>query len=155
MPPLRRVQNPTSSVYPSVASALVSLLLVLSTSPAYGQAALVFQGRPLVRIGEGGLGIKDGTRESLSPAEAEQYRCLIHTKGGKYYWASRENKELVRTVSGTFETFMARDGSGYVRIIRSGHKSSAALMSETATKYDYVEHLLIGLVTITYFGVAQ
>jgi hypothetical protein len=143
------------SVYPSIASALLGLLIVLSASPASGQTAAVFQGRPMVRIGEGGLGHKEGAIEHLSPAEAEQYQCVIHNKGGRYYWASRENKELVRTSSGSFMTFMARDGSGYVRIIPPDRKAAAALMSETANKYDYIEHLLMGLVTITYYGVAQ
>jgi hypothetical protein len=129
------------------------VLAVLGTPLAFGQAITTFQGRPMVRIGEGGL--KPGNLEHLSPDEAAKYQCVIHQNGDKYYWTSRENKELLRTTSGAFVTFMARDGSGYIRIINPTLKTAASLMSENANKFDYVEHLLMGLVTITYYGVTQ
>src|SRR5262245_39357399 len=122
MPQYSSVRNPASPVYPFGTSILLCLLFVLSASPASGQATLVLQGQPIVRTGVGGLGITDGALEHLSPAEAKKYECLIHKRDGKYYWTSRDNKELMQAGSGAFMTFMARDGSGYVRMIRPGFK---------------------------------
>jgi hypothetical protein len=112
MPPYSSVRNLTSPVYPFGTSILLCLLLALSASPAYGQATLVLQGRPTVRITEGGFGIKEGLTH-LSPAEAKEYECLIHKRDSRFYWTSRDNKELMPAGSGAFITFMARDGSGY------------------------------------------
>jgi hypothetical protein len=43
--------------------------------------------------------------------------CVISEIGGNYYWVTRENKEMFRRTSGTFVTYAAVDGSGYVRVI--------------------------------------
>jgi len=34
-------------------------------------------------------------------------------------------------------------------------KDAASLMAETEAKYDYVEHLLIGLRSVTYYGIHE
>jgi hypothetical protein len=61
----------------------------------------------------------------------------------------------MRIDSGTFATFIALDGSGYIRIVISNLKVAASLMSDTETKYDYVEHMLIGLRSVTYYGISE
>jgi hypothetical protein len=48
--------------------------------------------------------------------------------------------------------FLAVDGSGYVRLIKPSLKDAASAMSATEKTYDYMEHLLLGLRTITYYG---
>ena len=68
--------------------------------------------------------------------------CVISRIGEQYYWASRENAEMVRLESGAFVTYVALNGSGYVRVVNPTLKSVAALMSQTEGKFDYVEHLL-------------
>ena len=93
--------------------------------------------------------------ETFARSKAVDFACIISEIGGKYYWATRENKEMVRSTSGSFTTYSAVDGSGYVRVLDPDLKELAALMSDTEAKFDYVEHLLIGLRTVTYFGRAR
>lgn len=81
--------------------------------------------------------------------------CVISEIGGRYYWASRENKEMTRQEGGAFITFLAVDGGGYVRIIAPGMKQAVSLTGETEAKFDYVEHLLIGLKSVTYYGTVR
>ena len=68
---------------------------------------------------------------------------------------TRQNTELVRIESGAFITYLAINGSGYVRVISPKLKDAASLMSPTEARFDYVEHALIGLRSITYYGSAQ
>ena len=82
-------------------------------------------------------------------------RCVVSEVGGRYYWATRQNKELIRRSAGAFITYSAIDGSGYVRVIDPAFKATVALVSPTESRFDYVEHLLIGLRTVTYYGKAQ
>ena len=59
---------------------------------------------------------------------------------------------MLQIQSGAFVTFVATSGAGYVRIIPPDLKEAASLMDETEKKYDYVEHLVIGLKSVTYYG---
>jgi len=43
--------------------------------------------------------------------------CVIVKKGDKYYWKSRENKQLLKMDSGAFTYFIAPT-SGYVKFIK-------------------------------------
>lgn len=125
-------------------------LLLIFTRLSAAQSETIFSGAPVIKISEGGV---ERFPEKVSKEKASNLRCVISRIEGKYYWASRENKELLRTVSGAFITFFAIDGSGYVRIIPPELKGTASLMAEAESKFDYVEHLLIGLRHITYYGV--
>ena len=117
------------------------------------QATTVFAGLPGVKISEGGV---ERVPENLSRDRAVNFACVISRIGDKYYWASRENKEMIRIESGAFITFLAVDGVGYVRIVAPGMKEAVSLiMGETETKFDYVEHALIGLRSVTYYGVTR
>jgi len=62
---------------------------------------------------------------------------------------------MVRIESGAFITFIAVNGSGYVRMIAPGMKKPAALMSDAEAQFDYVGHILIGLRSVTYYGKTQ
>lgn len=77
---------------------------------------------------------------------------MISEIGGRYYWATRENTEVVRQVSGAFITYLAINGSGYVRVIDKSVKAAASLMSPTEVEFDYVEHMMLGLRSVTYYG---
>ena len=72
-------------------------------------------------------------------------------KDGKYYWQSRENKEMRKMESGAFIHFIA-PSSGYVKFIKPAFKSAASLMSPTEAKFGYIEHLSIGLRSVNYWG---
>ncbi len=113
------------------------------------QVVTVFKGVPTIKISEGGT---ERQPEPLNRETAVNLECVISRIGDDYYWASRENTEMVRLEGGAFITYLAVNGSGYVRVIAPGMKQAAALISETEAKFDYVEHLLIGLKSITYYG---
>lgn len=128
----------------------VVVFVICTHSLAFAQATTVFQGRPSVKISESGT---ERVPQSLSRDQAVNLECVISKIGNDYYWVTRENKRMVRIEgAGAFITYQAIDGSGYVRVIKPGMKQVAALASETEAKFDYVEHLLIGLASVTYYG---
>jgi len=128
------------------------IFLVIAVPRSFAQSETVFSGLPSIKISEGGTG---RVIEDLPRDKALNLGCVISKIGGKYYWASRENKEMTRIQSGAFETFIAVNGSGYVRVIQPKMKSFASLMAETEDKFDYVEHMLIGLKSVTYYGISE
>src|SRR5687767_9751177 len=73
---------------------------------------VVFEGQPLKKV-ESSFQLT--TSRDLSPDESFEYSVRIVERRGKYYWASRGMKELIRSESGAYITFHAVDGSGYVR----------------------------------------
>jgi hypothetical protein len=138
----------------SATVALVSWVLVMGAAvqPAFGQAITVFTGLPVVKISEAGTERKV---EQLPREQAANLSCVVSQIAGKYYWATRANKELVAHTSGAFVTYVAVDGSGYVRAIIPSAKAAAAQMSPTETNFDYTEHLVLGLRSVTYYGTAR
>lgn len=88
----------------------------------------MFTGLPAQKISESGL---DRRVDPVPRDVAVNLRCVVSEIGGKFYWASRDNKELIRLRTGAFTTFVAADGSGYIRIVDSTHKAVVALMSPT------------------------
>lgn len=123
--------------------------LLLLTPSSYAQSETIFSGTPAIKISEGGI---KRLPENLSQKDFGNLKCIISKIGDKYYWASRENTEMVRRESGAFVTFIAINGSGYVRIILPNMKEATSLMEKTEDIFDYVEHLLIGLRSVTYYG---
>ena len=126
--------------------------ILFTPSGRAAQATTVFVGLPGVKISEGGV---ERVPENVTRDRAVNLACVISRIGDKYYWASRENKEMVRIASGAFITFLAVDGAGYVRIVAQGMKEAVSLMGDTETKFDYVEHALIGLRSVTYYGLTR
>jgi hypothetical protein len=133
---------------------LIAILTVaLSAGASAGQSpTTVFKGRPSVKVSEGGL---ERTPEQITRERAINVECVISQIGTSYFWASRENVPLFRVDGGAFITFVAVNGSGYVRVIKPEAKTSAALMSPTEERFDYVEHLVIGLRSVSYYGARQ
>lgn len=113
---------------------------------------IVFSGRPNVKISESGIA---RSIEDLSPIQSKNYSCVISEIDGVYYWTSRNNKRLVRVSISAFTTYIATDGSGYIRVIEPNLKDAAALASSTEERFDYSEHLTFGLRAITYYGVSK
>lgn len=109
-----------------------------------------FTGIPFVKISEAGI---ERNIERIDKNNSQNLNCVIKEVDGKFYWETRGNKQLVRLDSlGAFVTFVAVDGSGYIRIVKPNLKDAASLMSQTEKSFDYIEHLLLGLRTITYYG---
>ena len=76
-------------------------LLTLLAAQASAQARTVFSGIPSIKISEGGL---ERAPEALPLNKAANLACVISEIGGQYYWASRENRQMVRQESGAFIT---------------------------------------------------
>ena len=129
----------------------VLFLICVFLSPVYAQdiEEVIFAGTPIVKISEGGV---NRVVEDFKGAKAIEAECVIVKVGDKYLWKTRNNVEMMKIQSGTFITFVATSGAGYVRIIPPDLKEAASLMDETEKKYDYVEHLVIGLKSVTYYG---
>jgi hypothetical protein len=124
----------------------------LCATAVFAQSRTVFSGVPSIKVSEGGT---ERLPETLAREKAVNMACVISEIGGEYYWASRENKQMVRMEGGAFITFLAADGSGYVRTIKPTMKDAAGMMSPTEKTFDYVEHLLLGLRSITYYGTSR
>ena len=130
--------------------AFAAVLFVLAHGiPVSAQVETEFVGIPSVKISEGGV---ERLPEQLQRAEAVNLQCVISRIGDDYYWASRENTPLVRHAAGAFITYIAIDGSGYVRVIAPELRDAAALLGPTEAKFEYVEHMAIGLRSVTYYG---
>ena len=116
-----------------------SLLLTSNVFSQEPPAIVIFSGLPIKKD----MSDIEGTEQvGLTKSEQWNYRLEIIKKGNKYYWASRENKELLYSKSGDFYNFVEPNAAGYIRIIR------------TEKGVLYMEHLTIALKNITYWGIA-
>ena len=143
------MQTAFTTMVAIVVTVSVSFALSAKEFAQNNTATPVFVGTPIVKISEAGI---ERFVEPIDQNLAPKLSLIISKISGKYYWATRENKELMRRVSGRFIAFVAEDGSGYVRITDPTAKSAASLMSPTEATFDYKEHLLLGLRSVTYFG---
>ena len=130
---------------------ILGLLFILSftfvPSVSTQDEVIVFVGIPKVRMTAEGK--EDGALEKLSKDKASEYRCVISKKGDKYYWKSREDKEMEKSESGIYITFTRSDGApDYVRTINPAFLEAAAAFGD----YGYIEHLTHALSSITYWG---
>ena len=132
--------------------AICAALVVGGASFGAQAPTTVFRGRPAVKISEGGV---ERTPEQVPRERAVNLECVISRIGNSYYWASRENLQLSRIDGGAFSTYVAVNGAGYVRILNPEAKAAASAMSDAEKNFDYVEHALIGLRSVTYYGTRQ
>jgi len=136
--------------------AFLTFLVLAIAAPLFVKELVIYTGIPEVKISEGGV---SRLPENLNKDNAIKFKCTITRIDEKYYWTSRENVELVPITSGAFITYWAVNGSGYVRIIRPEMKEKVkkigAIAGDPEEKYDYVEHLLLGLKSVTYYGKAK
>ena len=128
------------------ATLLVGLILLQAP------AETVFHGRPSVKIQEDGV---DRAVEKVSSEKAAGFECVISRIGDTYYWASRENRAMRRLEGPGYITYLAMDGSGYVKIVKADVKATVGLVKLAEAAFDYVEHMPFGLTTITYYGSAR
>ena len=130
---------------------LISAFVWFFLTVAAQAQSTTFTGLPTVKITESGV---ERSAEKLDRATASTLFCVINEKDGKFYWETRGNKPLLKIDSNVFVIYVAIDGSGYVRVLKPEFKKAAASISATEKNYDYVEHMLLGLRTITYYGIA-
>ena len=135
-----------------VGLSMILILFFVSPSPTQDEI-IVFVGVPDVTMTMSPP-LKSKPLESvspvkLSPSNSSQSLCVISKKGDKYYYKSRENKELIKSRSGWFITFTRADGfPGYVRFFNPDPQ----LELVNGASYDYVEVLITLLSSITYWG---
>jgi hypothetical protein len=108
-----------------------------------------FTGIPSVKVSEGGI---ERNVEKVEKSKAMSVACIVKEIDGKFFWETRGNKPLLKIDSGAFVIFLAVDGSGYVRLIKPSLKEAASQMSNTEKNFDYIEHLILGLRAVTYYG---
>lgn len=122
----------------------ISLILIMLVYflVGIGQAeTIVFEGIPLVRNSSS---MEESRNEQVQGENQVNYKLIIRKKGDEYIWFSREKKKLTYIQSGAFDYFVNPDGSGYMKIVKGENG-----------KYLYMEHMSIGLQTITYWGVSE
>jgi hypothetical protein len=128
-------------------------LALLALAVQLGIAGTVeFSGTPSrkVEIDEKGEGAYKLTEE-----EKGKYQVVITKEGEKYFWTSRGGLEMVRTESGSYLTYVAINGSGYVRTLQPWVRDMHAKLSEKEKReagFLYLEHLVHRMGSITYFG---
>ncbi len=79
----------------------------------------------------------------LTETDQAKYEMIITESKDQYFWTSRESKLLYRSKSGAFIFFINQDGSGYIK---------ATIINGQC---QYLEHIGIGLQTITYWGTCE
>ena len=123
----------------------------LCSMPLQAQDVVVFEGTPLRKVESSFLATNVS---NMSADEGIKYQVRIVEHNGKYYWASRERRQLVRTESGAYITFFAVDGSGYVRVGSPMLLELRDQLSEEQRQKEvgYSEHLLLQLSSVTYYG---
>lgn len=104
---------------------------------------LVFVGHPMVRFDADGTVNKE---HDMSKEGEQKYECRIVSKGKRFYWASRNNRELIRSEAGDYTYYISPEGTGYVKIY-TGKQNAGVKMP-----YDYMEQLTSELKTFTYWG---
>jgi hypothetical protein len=91
-------------------------IVIFFASISFGAVETEFVGIPITKISEGGVG---RVVDSIDSKNSQQFRCIISKIDGRYYWASRMNKELARIDGGgAYITFIALDGSGTIRVTK-------------------------------------
>ena len=114
-------------------------------------AELEFEGTPSVKVV-----LLEGKPQSASVAglEATELRVVIVREGDKYFWRSRENVPLMKTVSGSYVTYLAMNGAGYIRVLTPEMRKLREQLpaAEREKEYVYMEHLINQLRSVTYLG---
>lgn len=132
---------------------MLSATILFAPCIALAEPKTVLKGRPSFGINEFGFMRDAGP---IAPGKAGFAEVVISEIDGKYYWASRENRELKKIVggnpSGAMITYLALDGSGYIRVV-----TSASWKENMRTRFpdydlDYTEHMVQALGSLTYFG---
>ena len=128
---------------------LMVALLVLIPKVLNGQPNnVVLDGVALVRISETGSNRIVETLEE----EVAEVTSVVQKIGNRYLWATRDNTELRRYDHGTFITYVAEDGSGYIRVFDQDMRTMFDGLNELDGVFDYLEHFPLGLTTVTYYG---
>jgi hypothetical protein len=126
---------------------LLTLLLCVWPGLAAAQERVVLRAAPASRVTGNAQG---AIRSVLRGAEREKNQILIVERDGRYFWASREDRELTHVESGLFHLYIDQRGGGYVKVLDQRGMSSD--LKFDGPDLQYFEHVAAGLSTITYWG---
>ena len=126
---------------------IAGLLLLAFAVPSWAEE--VFVGIPLARTVLSGEQLQ---RTQIDQGDQLEFKVIVVKEGDRFFWKTREMKELTRHQSGLFVTYQAVDGSGYVRVDLSGGVTGELNVPGSSLDVGYLEHLKLGLNTITYQG---
>jgi hypothetical protein len=145
------LQKPSTSGNENAMKNIRILLLIASLVPFITNAQeIVFQAKPKARVSSG----PDKTnREILTESQKNEFKITITKTDDEYYWTTRGNKQLYHSISGAYHIFSATDGSGYIKIFDSQFLPES--MRDSGPRFSYIEHMHLGLVTISYWGGAS
>ena len=115
------------------------VLLLLSAVPS--QAETAFVGIPSRQATAGPK--KAEAQDVRNPSEA---LVVISRVDEKWQWTSREDRPLVKLRSGIYFLFIDPQGGGYIKMVNPEFSSLAD------EEYTYVEHLITGIGSISYWG---
>lgn len=107
---------------------------------AIPKEATALKGTPTVRVDSTTEGT---TRRRLTPTEGNQFGLKIDVKDGRYYWTNHRNQPLTVQTSGEFTYLSSTEPGQYIKFRRLNDRIA------------YVEHLDMGLGTVTYWGELQ
>lgn len=127
------------------------LFLALNTFAA----EIIFEGYPDKKIETTET---SSSTSLLTTDQSKEYKVTIIKEGENYYWASRGNLQVIPEKSGSYVTYFAVNGAGYVRtfspealkILLPALKQMTK--EEQAKNYLYFEHLVHQMGSITYYG---
>ncbi|HIE65972.1 MAG: hypothetical protein ABGX83_08870 [Nitrospira sp.] len=107
------------------------------TSPAFGKR-IVFHGIPVIQnrsSADLSHNVKLDNNQKITNA------AIITEEDGKYFWATRDKRELLYQSMNNFDLFIDLKTGGYIKIITKGGK------------FGYMEHIAIpGMKAFTYWG---
>ena len=126
---------------------IAGLLLLAFAVPSWAEE--VFVGLPLAKTELSGEYLE---RTKLDKGDQLEFKVIIVKEGDRFFWKTREMKELTRHQSGLFVTYQAVDGAGYVRVDLSGGSVGDLKVPGSSLDIGYIEHIKLGLNTITYQG---
>ena len=126
-----------------IAVVLVAVLCAASDAREH----VVLNALPTVRVDSGEGGTK---RSVLAKSERTKSAVTIVRRGDQFFWASRENVELLHDGSGAVHYFVAPQGSGYIKVLDT--KDLPESMRRPGPRFSYMEHVSMELVSITYWG---
>jgi len=124
------------------------LAILLVASPVFAQ--IVLDAKPTVKV-ESGEGAT--SRFVLSESDRTKAHVTIIRRGGRYFWTSREDRELLHHTSGAFHYFIEPRGGGYIKVFDTNMLPES--MRDAGPRFRYMEHLTLWLVTITYWGTSE
>jgi hypothetical protein len=127
----------------NLTAAVLAMLLV--AAPAFAQ--VVLDAKPTVKV-ESSEGAT--SRLLLSDPDRTKYRVTITRRDGRYFWTSREDRELVYHASGAFHYFIEPRGGGYVKVFDTQMLPES--MRDSGPRFRYIEHLTFWMGTISYWG---